>query len=90
MTVSGTVTPDHSGHVIYLQEQNTDGSWSDIQSSSLKAGSQYSFTYTAGEAGTVQLRVLITGGPINLGGVSTPVTITVAGLAPVSQLPPAP
>jgi hypothetical protein len=89
VTVSGTVTPDHSGHVIYLQQQNTDGSWSDIQSSYLKVGSQYSFNYTPGEAGTVVLRVLITGGPINLGGVSTPVTITVAGLAPVSQLPPA-
>jgi hypothetical protein len=37
----------------------------------------------------VQLRVLITGGPINVGGVSAPVTITVSGLAPVSQLPPA-
>ena len=88
VTVSGTVTPDHSGHVVYLQQQNTDGSWSDIQSSYLKVGSQYSFTYTPGEPGTVALRVLITGGPINVGGVSTPVTITVAGLAPISQLPP--
>ena len=75
--------------MIYLQQQNTDGSWSDIQSSYLMTGSKYSFTYTPGEAGTVQLRVLITGGPINVAGVSAPVTITVAGLAPVSQLPPA-
>lgn len=89
-TITGTITPDHTGHIVYLQQQNTDGSWSDIQSSYLGHGSQYSFTYTPGEAGTVQLRVLITGGPINVGGVSTPVTITVSGLAPVSQLPPAP
>jgi hypothetical protein len=88
-TITGTVTPDHTGHVVYLQELNSDGSWSDIQNSYLKVGSQYSFTYTPGEAGTVQLRVLVTGGPINLGGVSTPVTITVSGLAPVTSLPPA-
>lgn len=88
-TITGTVTPDHTGHIVYLQQLNTDGSWSDIHSSYLSPGSQYSFDYAPGEAGTVQLRVLITGGPINVGGVSAPVTITVAGLAPVSQLPPA-
>lgn len=89
VTISGTVTPDHSGHVIYLQEQNAAGNWVDVQSGYLTAGSTYSFNYKPGQTGTEQLRVQITGGPVNIGGVSNVVTLSVNGVAPVNTLPPA-
>ncbi|HEX3802819.1 MAG TPA: hypothetical protein VHV75_08285 [Solirubrobacteraceae bacterium] len=89
VTISGTATPEHSGHVIYLQEQNSAGDWVNVESGYVSASSTYSFSYTPGQLGTLQLRVAITGGPVNVGNVSTPVTVTVSGLAPVSTLPPA-
>ncbi len=89
VTISGTVTPEHSGHVLYLQEQNSAGNWVNVESGYVNASSTYSFSYTPGQLGTLQLRVEITGGPVNVGNVSTPVTITVAGVAPVNTLPPA-
>jgi hypothetical protein len=89
VTVSGTVTPEHAGHVIHLQEQDAAGNWVNVESGFVNAKSMYSFNYTPGELGTLQLRVEISGGPVNVGSVSTPVTVTVSGLAPVSALPPA-
>ena len=41
--------------------------------------------FTPGLAGTKELRVQITGGPWNVGGVSPTVTITVNGVAPVTS-----
>jgi len=87
--VSGTVTPDHAGHVIYLQEENSAGKWVDVQAAVVNGASQFQFAYTAGETGAVNLRVQITGGPWNVGGVSTGLALTVNGTAPVSSLPPA-
>ncbi len=89
VTVSGTVTPEHSGHVIHLEAQDSSGNWAILKSGIVTASSQYSFTYTPGQPGAVQLRVEITGGPVNVGGVSTPQTLTVTGTAPVTSLPPA-
>lgn len=87
--VTGTVTPDHSGHALYLQEQNSAGQWFDAQSGYLSDASTFSFTYTPGQTGTLNLRVQITGGPWNIGGVSSTLPLTVSGVAPVSSLPPA-
>ncbi len=89
VTINGTVTPEHSGHVIHLEAQNSSGNWAILKSGVVTGSSQYSFTFTPGEVGAVQLRVEITGGPVNVGGVSTPQTLTVTGTAPVSSLPPA-
>ncbi len=89
VTVSGTVTPEHSGHIIHLEAQNSSGDWVILKSGVVNGSSQYSFTFTPGQAGTVQLRVEINGGPVNVGGVSTPQTLTVTGVAPVTSLPPA-
>jgi hypothetical protein len=89
VTISGTVTPEHSGHVIYLQELDAAGNWANVERGYVNSSSTYSFSYTPGQLGTLQLRVAITGGPVNVGNVSTPVTVTVAGVAPVSTLPPA-
>jgi hypothetical protein len=88
--VTGTVTPDHGGHVLYLQQQNTAGQWVDVQTGYLSNASTFAFNYTPGQMGTFSLRVQITGGPWNIGGVSSTLPLTVSGVAPVSSLPPAP
>ena len=87
--VTGNVTPDHTGHVLYLQQQNVAGQWVDVGTSYLSTGSTFAFNYTPGMAGTVNLRVQITGGPWSIGGISTTMPLTVSGVAPVSSLPPA-
>jgi hypothetical protein len=89
LTFSGNVAPDHTGHVINLQRLNASGNWVDVESSYLSTGSAYSFTYTFGQLGTVELRAQVPGGPVNLGGVSAAVTVNVSGVAPVTSLPPA-
>ncbi len=89
VTITGTVTPDHAGHVIYLQEQNSAGQWVEVKNGVVNNSSTFQFVYTAGQAGTVNLRVQITGGPWNVGGVSQALALTVSGVAPVTSLPPA-
>lgn len=81
ITLSGTVTPDHAGHVIHLQILGTHGFWHNVATGVVASGSTYSFTYTFGQDGTVQFRVRIDGGPENVGGASSAVTITVSGVA---------
>ena len=56
--------------MLYLQEQNAAGHWVDVEIGYVNAASQFSFNYTPGQTGVVQLRVQITGGPWNVGGVS--------------------
>jgi hypothetical protein len=82
VTLSGTVTPNHTGHVIHLQILGPHGFWHNVATGVVASGSTYSFTYTFGQDGTVQLRARIDGGPENVGGASPPVTITVSGVAP--------
>ena len=55
----------------------------------MNASLMYWFTYSAGEAGIVQLRTQITGGPVNVGGVSSTISVTASGVAPASTLTPA-
>ena len=85
--VTGTVTPGHGGHVLYLQEQNSAGQWFDIQTGYLSNASTFSFRFTPGMLGSLNLRVQITGGPWNIGGVSSTLPLTVSGVAPVTSLP---
>ncbi len=87
--VTGSVTPDHSGHVVYLQVQGPAGHWADVETGSLTPGSTFAFSYTPGQTGAVNLRVQITGGPWNIGALSSVLPVTVSGAAPVNTLPPA-
>jgi len=80
VTISGAVTPNHTGHVIYLQILGTHGFWHSVATGVVASGSKYSFTYTFGEDGTVQFRARIYGGPDNIGGASPTVTVTVTGV----------
>jgi hypothetical protein len=88
VTFSGTVAPDHTGHVIYLERQNPHGSgFHVIQVSFVGAGSTYSIVHRLYAPGVKVLRVFIPGGPENQGAASPPLAITVTP-APASSLTP--
>jgi hypothetical protein len=89
ITLTGTVAPDHIGHVIYLQSLGSDGAWHNVEAGIVGPGSTYSFNYSFGGAGTFQLRARIYGGPENLGAASPSVTVAVSGVAPIATLTPA-
>jgi hypothetical protein len=77
---SGTVTPDKTGHVIYLQRQNPSGSgFHTVQVAFVGQGSAYSMSRRLFTPGTKVFRVFIPGGPFNQGAASAPFTINVNG-----------
>lgn len=88
VTFTGTVAPDKTGHVVELQKLGADGDWHTIQKGRVQAGSTYALVYAFGAPGPKTVRVRVPGGPVNLGGVSSPVTITVTA-ASTGSLPPA-
>ena len=90
VTFSGTVTPDHSNHVIYLERKDASGDdFHVVGVARVGAGSAYSFTHRFFDAGTKVVRVFIPGGPENQGSASQVFTIQVTP-APASTLSPAP
>ena len=91
LTFAGAVAPDHTGHVIYLERQNTTGGdFHVVQVARLKVGSAYSIAHTVYEPGVKVFRVKIPGGPENEGAASTPFTITVTPAPAAALLPEAP
>ena len=88
LTFSGTVSPDHSGHVIYLERENVaTGRFHVAEISTVGAGSAYSIVHTVDDPGTKIFRVRIPGGPQNEGAVSPAFTVQVTQ-APASALTP--
>lgn len=88
LTFSGTVAPDHTGHVIYLEQQNRSGTgFHVVQVTPVGPGSAYTIKHTVYNAGTYVFRVHIPGGPENGGAMSIPFTITVTP-APAAALAP--
>jgi hypothetical protein len=86
VTFSGTVSPDHTSHVIYLERQNAHGpGFHVIQVSFAGAGSAYSIVHQLYDPGTKVLRVYIPGGPENQGAASQSFSIQVTP-APASTL----
>jgi hypothetical protein len=78
VTFSGTVSPDATGHVIYLQRQNPNGNgFHTVQVENVGAGSVYTITRRLFVPGTKVFRVFIPGGPLNQGAASQSFTITV-------------
>jgi hypothetical protein len=91
VTFSGTVAPDHTGHVIYLERQNAHGAgFHVIQLSFIGAGSAYSIAHEFYETGSKVLRVYIPGGPENQGAASQPFAIQVTPSAASTLMPEAP
>lgn len=89
ITLDGTVLPDKTGHVIYLQRLGPDGDWHNVEIRAVHFGSAFRFTWIFGKAGTYQFRARITGDRANVGGASAPVTIQVAPSRNPATLPPA-
>jgi len=88
LVFTGTVAPDHTGHIIYLERQNLgNGNFHVVEVATVGAGSSYSIAHTVYAAGTKVYRVRIPGGPENEGAASAPFTIQVTP-APASALAP--
>jgi phage protein U len=88
VTLSGTVSPDQTGHVIYLERQNARGpGFHVVQLSFVGAGSVYTIVHRFYDIGAKPLRIYIPGGPDDQGAASAPITIQVSP-APASTLVP--
>ena len=88
LTFEGSVSPDHAGHVIYLERENAAGTaFHVVEVSTLSTGSTYTIAHTVYTTGTSVFRVRIPGDPQNGGAVSQPFTIDVTP-ASASTLPP--
>lgn len=91
VTFSGTVSPDQTGHVIYLERQNARGpGFHVVQLSFVGAGSNYTIVHRFYDAGTKLLRVYIPGGPDNQGAASPSFTIQVNPALASTLMPEAP
>ncbi len=78
ITFTGSVSPDKAGHVIYLEKLGKDDNWHIVTMRFVNQASTFTFGWTFGTAGTKAFRARITGGPVNVGAASSPVTIEVA------------
>jgi hypothetical protein len=88
LTFTGTVAPEHTGHIIYLERQNVgNGNFHVVEVAMVGSGSAYSIVHTVYAPGTKVFRVRIPGGPENEGAASTPFTVQVTP-APAASLPP--
>ena len=85
---SGVVSPDHTGHVIYLERQNAHvPGFHVIQVWFIGPGSAYAIPHRFYEPGTKVVRVYVPGGPENQGAAGAPFSISVTP-APASTLMP--
>ncbi|HEU4703102.1 MAG TPA: hypothetical protein VFS37_11535 [Conexibacter sp.] len=75
VTFSGTVQPNKSGHVIFLQRLD-GGIWRTVAVVRVGDGSAYAIPFTIAAAGSAQYRTLVPGGPVNQPGVSSAVQVT--------------
>jgi hypothetical protein len=88
LTFEGSVSPNHAGHVIYLERENAAGTaFHVVEVSTLTSGSTYTIAHTVYTTGTSVFRVRIPGDPQNGGAFSQPFTIDVTP-ASASTLPP--
>ncbi len=89
VTFTGTVTPDKAGHLIFLERLGADGDWHPVEVRFVRFNSTFQFGWRFEKAGTFKFRARIYSDDHNVGTASTPVTITVSGVTPVTSLPPA-
>ena len=86
VTFTGTVTPDKAGDTVYLERFGADGNWHVVAVSTVRPNSMFQFVKVLGNPGTKTFRAHVLADPLNVGGVSPPLTLTVT-LPPVSSLP---
>jgi hypothetical protein len=77
VTFTGTVTPNHAGERVILQQQDNAGNWRDLKSGRLDGGSNYSIIYRWRFAGDHTVRVLFPRDARNIAGSANPVTVAV-------------
>ena len=77
VTFTGSVTPNHAGERVVLQEENNAGNWRDLKSGRLDGGSNYSITYRWRFAGDHTVRVLFPRDIRNIAGAANPVTVAI-------------
>jgi hypothetical protein len=88
LMLSGTVTPGHEGHPVYLQVQNPSGiGFHTVEVGHVTGESTYSISHTFYAASARKLRVKIPGDPENQGVASQVFGVEVTP-APASALPP--
>jgi hypothetical protein len=88
LTFSGTVTPGHVGHPVYLQAQSPSGiGYHAVQVGTVSAGSTYSIAYVPFVPGTKKLRIKVPGDHENQGTAGSTFTITITP-APAAALTP--
>jgi hypothetical protein len=90
VTFSGTVTPAHVGHPVYLQVQNGTGvGFHTVEVANVTAGGTYRLEHTLYALGTRNLRVRVPGDPENQ-GVASPLSGLEVTAAPAAALTPEP
>ncbi len=77
VTFTGSVTPNHAGERVILQEQDNAGNWRNLKSGRLDGGSNYSIIYRWRFAGDHTVRVLLPRDARNIAGSANPVTVAV-------------
>jgi len=91
LTFKGTVAPDQTGHVIYLERQNAKGTaFHVVQVGHVLPGSVYSIVHQVYVPGTKVYRIDIPGGPDNGRAVSQLFTVQVTPAPPSALTPEAP
>jgi hypothetical protein len=91
LTFSGSVAPNHAGHIIYLERQDASGQgFHVVELGVVNPDSTYSIAHTVYDAGAKVFRVYIPGGPENEGAASQPFTIQVTAPPLASLMPEAP
>jgi hypothetical protein len=75
VTFTGTVTPNHAGERVFLQQQNAAGTaWHTLKSARLDGGSNFSIIHHWRFAGDYTVRVLFPSDARNISGTANPVT----------------
>lgn len=78
LVFSGHVTPDHTGSVVALQEQNAAGTgWVTLKTGRVGAGSDYNIPYAWRVAGSYNVRVLFRGDARNVAAPSDVVSVVI-------------
>ena len=91
LTFKGTVTPDQTGHIVYLERQNAAGTaFHVVQVGHVLPGSVYSIVHQVYVPGSKVFRVDIPGGPDNGRAVSQLFTVQVNPAPPSALTPEAP
>lgn len=88
VTLSGTVTPGHAGHPVYLQVQNPSGiGFHTVEVAQVTGASTYSISHAFYAAGPREVRVKVPGDPENQGVASQLLGVEVTP-APAAALTP--